>query len=118
VIRSLAVDDVDRDGALDVVVGFRSGERGTVATLLGDGDGALGQPLEPAAAALGDTRYVAVADLDRDGAPDVVSASGEWIRGPVSAAAASEVSSLELDTPAFAKGVAVADVNHIAAQGF
>jgi len=68
---AVAITDLDADGDRDVVTtGFAPGAPGTMSILLNDGNGALsaGPTVNPA----GNTVAVAVADLNGDAAPDVV----------------------------------------------
>jgi hypothetical protein len=69
---AVAAADVDRDGLLDLVVALRGTDRVAVALGLGDGtfDAPLSFDLPPGA----DPEAVVVADVDRDGGPDVVAA--------------------------------------------
>jgi hypothetical protein len=64
--------DVDLDGAVDLVIGH-AGTTG-VSVLLGDGQGALAHVASVGLAF--DCRDVALGDLDLDGHPDVVAATG------------------------------------------
>jgi hypothetical protein len=72
---SVAVADLDRDGHLDIVVA--SEQRHTLTVLLGDGTGrftaAPGSPV-PSGRMPND---IALADFDRDGAPDLAAANHE-----------------------------------------
>lgn len=70
--RSIAVADLNKDGALDLVTGNAARDR--VAVLLGDGDGAFGAAKEFAAAnfPLG----VKLVDLNKDGKLDIVLVNG------------------------------------------
>jgi uncharacterized membrane protein len=72
---SVAVADVNRDGKLDIVVTNACADENcflpyaTVGVLLGNGDGTF----QPAVTySLGQTNAVVVADLNRDGKPDIV----------------------------------------------
>src|SRR5205085_7319537 len=69
---SVAVGDVNRDGALDVVAaspGLATAP-GTLSVVLGDGAGRFAAaPAVPPTTFPGG-RYVALADVDRDGRPD------------------------------------------------
>ncbi len=72
-----AVADINGDGHADVVVGS---DRGAIVVALGDGTGNLGTPtfLRPRVAGDPITYQpyaVAVADLNRDGSPDIVASS-------------------------------------------
>ncbi len=109
-VRTLALADLDEDGALDVVVGFRS-TPGTVAALFGNARGSFGEAMVLNATALLDTRYIAVVDLDGDQYLDVVTASAELLRGPFSVRSAPVKPfrlSEESNTP---RGVLVLDVD-------
>jgi Tol biopolymer transport system component len=68
VIEALTLADADRDGRLDVLVA-RSGAN-TVSLLRGNGDGSLAAAADVVLA--GSHTGLAVGDLDRDGAPDLV----------------------------------------------
>ena len=72
--ESLAVADFDGDGNLDVVAGlFGDGATGQLVFFPGDGTGMLGTPVfHFAETGLVDTFYLAVADLNGDGLPDIV----------------------------------------------
>ena len=65
---SVAVADVNGDGFLDLVMAFGRFDR-TARALLGNGDGTFQSPLR----IIGNlTKVVAIEDLNRDGAPDLV----------------------------------------------
>ncbi len=68
--RSVALGDVNRDGNLDVLVG----NDGDVGLLLGNGNGTL-QP----AVLFSAGPYIAVADVNSDGKPDLI---GAWSKYP------------------------------------
>jgi hypothetical protein len=74
-VRKVALGDLDGDGALDVVAAEHDSYALTV--LLGDGKGGLrhasGSPFQAAAGGRPHTHDVAVADVDGDGAPDLLS---------------------------------------------
>jgi hypothetical protein len=70
---AVAVDDLDGDGVLDLVISNEAAN--TVSVLLGNA-GAPGTFLAAATYAVGNRpRTVRIADLDRDGAPDIAVAS-------------------------------------------
>jgi hypothetical protein len=79
IILSVAVGDLNGDGNLDLVVTFSPGTvsssglqiqfGGTIAVLLGNGDGTF---QSPHTYAIGDANYLALVDLNRDGILDVV----------------------------------------------
>ncbi len=71
--RALALGDLDGDGRLDMVTANSApeAEYGTVTSLLGNGDGTFAIKVEYEAET-GDTRTVALADLDSDGKLDLV----------------------------------------------
>lgn len=69
-LAGLVAADLDRDGKPDIAVADRTA--GTVAVLLGAGDGTFGAPA--AFAAGEDVTPLAVADLDRDGRLDLAAA--------------------------------------------
>ncbi|HKE02117.1 MAG TPA: VCBS repeat-containing protein, partial [Planctomycetota bacterium] len=71
----IAPADVDGDGNLDAVVG-----REAVALLLGDGAGAFAPAVSFAAGHGGGARSHAVADVDADGRPDVISIAFAYAR--------------------------------------
>jgi hypothetical protein len=74
---NLAVGDLNRDGRVDMVVGI-AGSTGSVGVVvrLGNGDGTFQAPgVTLTTTATGLTRGVAIADMDRDGNPDVVVAT-------------------------------------------
>jgi hypothetical protein len=76
---SIAVADVNGDGKPDVLVAHTCGDstcsdRGVVGVLLGNGDGTF-QPAQTYGAGGYRTVSVAVADVNRDGKPDVVVAN-------------------------------------------
>jgi len=66
---SLDTADLDADGALDLVAGANR----SISVLRGRGDGSFSQPLDYFTHATY-TRFVRLADLDADGAPDAVCA--------------------------------------------
>lgn len=69
--KSLALGDLNADGALDVVSGYIAGDL-ALSVLLGAGDGTFGEARGFGVQA--DSRSLALGDLDRDGAIDVVAA--------------------------------------------
>ena len=78
----LAVADVNGDDRLDVVVSNEhdgNGGNSTLGVLLGNGDGTLRAPMVYNSVG-GGARSVAVADVNRDGKPDLVVAS--WCSAP------------------------------------
>src|ERR1700722_20334850 len=80
-VRALAVADVNRDGALDVVTA--SYNTGAISVLLGHGDGSFAAPLiYPTNAA--SLQLVEVADFNRDGKPDLaISSYGSPVGGGI-----------------------------------
>ena len=82
--RGLDLADLDRDGALDIVMAvgkpFGSTGPGSIAVFLNQGDGRLGQPSRLTAEF--DSDHVLLADLDSDGYADAVVTSyfGGWPR--------------------------------------
>lgn len=85
--RSLAVADVDKDGALDLVTG--NAARDSVAVLLGDGEGAFGAAKEYDAKNF--PLDVQLADFDEDGNLDIVLVNGVDIDGEGTQASAIRV---------------------------
>lgn len=69
----LAVADLDLDGHLDLVVPLRGGPQDSVAILPGNGDGSFAQPVDFATGA--NPYAAAIADLNGDGRPDVITAN-------------------------------------------
>jgi hypothetical protein len=75
--ESAAVADVNRDGKPDLVVAVQNDPfgahltNGLVSVLLGNGDGTFGTPVTYDSAGI-DAVSVAVADLNGDGAPDII----------------------------------------------
>jgi hypothetical protein len=77
--RSVALADLDQDGVLDVVTGV---DLGGIATLRGRGDGTFEAPVKyPGARSY--ARPLAIADVNGDGRPDVVTAEVEDSRAVV-----------------------------------
>ncbi len=80
---SVAVADVNGDGKADLIVANECGDgtclssapNGTVSVMLGNGDGTFQTAVVYDSGGLS-TRSVAVADVNRDGKPDIVLASG------------------------------------------
>ena len=66
--RTVAIEDLDNDGKLDVVGGASS--PGMVTINYGDGRGGISQPQY--LSVKGEVRSVAVADINEDGLPDIV----------------------------------------------
>jgi len=73
--HGLTLADVNNDGLLDIV----STARTKVSVLLGKGNGTFSEPVLSAAAAA-TTEHVLVADLDKDGLPDLVTAVADLKR--------------------------------------
>ena len=74
---AVAIADVDGDGALDVAIGRSAGERGALELRLGRGDGSFGAPTEYVShASVFDLTFD---DLDRNGAPDLVSLRSDGV---------------------------------------
>ena len=69
---ALAVADVDRDGRLDVLLDATSN---SIVVLPGDGQGGFPEP--PSIALPAGTNVSTLADLDADGAPELISATGD-----------------------------------------
>src|SRR5688572_4063308 len=68
---SVAIGDLDGDGALDLATANQASN--SVSVLLGNGQGAFGAAVSYAVGQ--DPRSVAIGDLDRDGALDLVAAN-------------------------------------------
>ncbi len=68
--NAVASGDLNQDGKVDLVLG-----EGGVRILLGNGDGTV-QAGQTFSAGGGDVRGVTVADVNRDGVPDIVTANG------------------------------------------
>jgi hypothetical protein len=81
---SLAVADLNGDGILDVAVTNQCGHesvcfgQSTVAVLLGNGDGSFGHALSYPTRARG-TDFVAIADVNGDGKPDLIVANNNCL---------------------------------------
>ena len=73
---SVAVGDVNRDGKPDIVFPIQVGFNFAVGVLLGNGDGTFQPP--SFAYTTGISQQIALADLNRDGALDVVLAGYNW----------------------------------------
>ena len=71
--HSVAIGDLNRDGKLDVVTANSGIDN--VSVLLGDGVGGLAAPVDYSTGTGSSPDSVAVADLNRDGEPDVVTAN-------------------------------------------
>ena len=69
---ALAVADIDRDGHLDVVLDATAN---SIVVLPGDGEGGFPEP--PSIALPAGTKVSTLADLDADGAPELISATGD-----------------------------------------
>ncbi len=79
----VSVADVNQDGNLDVVALLYAdpGETSTIAVLLGDGKGGFSGPnIYPCGI---NARYMAIADLDSDGTPDILAGAYNVISLPV-----------------------------------
>ncbi|XUM03101.1 FG-GAP-like repeat-containing protein [Streptomyces venezuelae ATCC 10712] len=72
-LTSVSVSDLNGDGHTDLVAA--SSESSEIVVLEGDGTGAFGSPLAFGLDGGGNPQAVAVADLDGDGRPDVVTAN-------------------------------------------
>ena len=76
--QALAIANLDRDGAIDVVVANRTG---WVSALLGIGDGTLAAAPSVELTANEGSSAIALADLDQDGAADLVLGSEHYFAG-------------------------------------
>jgi len=70
---SIAAGDLNRDGKLDLVVGYQDLNNSAVSVLLGNGDGTFQAPVDYATGS--EPGFVAIADLNRDGKLDIVAAN-------------------------------------------
>jgi len=113
-IYSVAVADVNKDGKPDLVVGYNCCWRLThdsqVGVLLGNGDGTFRSPIEYDSAGR-QSFWIAVADLNGDGKPDVVVAN-ECISTGCSAGHGSVGVLLGNGDGTFQKAVTYAGGNH------
>jgi PKD repeat protein len=71
--RAVAVADVNRDSKLDLLVANENFSQGSVSVLRGVGDGTFNQPVSYPTGAY--TFHLVTPDLNRDGAPDIVTAN-------------------------------------------
>jgi hypothetical protein len=74
-ITTISLGDVNGDGIPDIVVGSSSGRSTTISVLLGNGDGTFQKASTLVSVPLPSV-FVAMADLDGDGIPDLVLAGG------------------------------------------
>jgi len=114
---SVAVGDVTADGLLDVVVAnFWASEldrtRGTISVLRGNGDGSFKEPTSYSSGGYG-ASAVAVADVDRNGNPDVVVANQTGGVGVLlgNGDGTFRTAVTYADGPEYGHSVAIADVN-------
>jgi hypothetical protein len=74
VVQGVVVGDFNGDGRLDLVVSATGGGAFTTSLLLGNGDGSFQAPVVLGGVPAGDT-VQAVADLDGDGRPDLITST-------------------------------------------
>jgi hypothetical protein len=80
---SLALGDFNHDGTMDAVVGCAFPSNNGVSVLLGNSDGTF-QPVVNYDVGSQTPAALAVADLNNDGAPDIITANGQFANNSVS----------------------------------